>query len=131
VLSCVALGFLGGLTGQLGGSSREGVVGDVVPAILTLVGAYAAYILGEKRSRSPYLLMNGFSFVLAFFIMYNMSSIWRQDSEAFEFCRGVFSDPDYAAPDRRGDRDQTWAAFCQPVFNRWTDTEGQEGGSSG
>lgn len=110
--SCVALAFLGGLAGSIAGGSREGVVGDVVPAVLTLLGAYAAYILREKESTSPYLLVNGFSFLLGFFLLYVMAAIWRQESENKDFCREVFSNADFAAPDRRADRDALWREYC-------------------
>lgn len=121
LLSCVALAFVGGLAGHLGGGSRESAVGDVVPAILALVGAYGAYVLGEKRSRSPYLLMNGLSFVLGFFVVYVLASTWRQQSENREFCFALYSDADFAAPDRRADRDLRWGTFCQKVFDDATD----------
>jgi hypothetical protein len=46
-----AFSLLGFVTGELMGDSREGVVGTVIPAALTLLGGMAAYIVTSKGIR--------------------------------------------------------------------------------
>lgn len=118
--SVVFLGLLGGLAGHLGGGSRESVVGELVPALFTLLGAYLAYYLGEKKDSNGRILVNSASFAICFFTIYNVSATWRQSNEHFNFCRQVYSNPDFATVEQRKDRDGSWEEFCQATFNMWT-----------
>jgi hypothetical protein len=119
-LSGLVVALIGGFAGQLGGSSREGVLGDLLPALMVLLGGYATYLVGQREVRSVRLIHNGLCFVFSFFLLYNVSSVWRQSNEAFEFCKSVYSNPDYAKPDVSGDRNALWGNYCQPVFAKWT-----------
>lgn len=47
-----AFSILGFVTGELLGDSREAAVGTVVPAVLTLLGGVAAYVVSEKGLES-------------------------------------------------------------------------------
>ena len=114
------MGMVGGLAGQLGGSSREGVVGELIPAIFTLFGGYLAYYLGEKRDANGKIALNTVSFMLCFFTIYNISAIWRQSNENWQFCRELYANPSFSNAEQRGDRDSKWNNFCQPVFKQWT-----------
>jgi hypothetical protein len=51
LLPLFAFAMLGFVTGLIMGDSRESAVGSVVPAVLTLFGALAAYIVGSKGIR--------------------------------------------------------------------------------
>lgn len=115
------IGLVGGLAGQLGGSSRTGVVGDLLPALVTLLGGFVAYYLGAKRDRSGKVLVNTLAFLLCFFPAYNVASVWRQSNENWEFCRGIFSNPAYDQAGR-ADRNYYWSTFCDGVFKQWTAT---------
>ena len=114
------LALVGGLCGQLGGGSREGVVGALLPALFTLFGGFMAYYLGAKRDRSGKVAVNTLAFVLSFFVVYNVSAIWRQDLEAWDFCRELYSNPDIDQPDERHDRETFWFDYCSPVFQAHT-----------
>lgn len=50
-LAVFAFSLLGFVTGELMGDSREGVVGSVIPAVLTLLGGVAAYIVTSRGVR--------------------------------------------------------------------------------
>lgn len=50
VLYCSAFALLGSIAGLLTGNSRVAAVGDVLPAVLTIVGALAAILLGKSRA---------------------------------------------------------------------------------
>ncbi|HZP20939.1 MAG TPA: hypothetical protein VFB16_12120 [Bauldia sp.] len=84
--------FVGIAVGYLGGLSRSSVVGDLVPAILTLIGGISVYLFGLKRRESPLVSFSALAFLVAFFISYTYASILRTDDEAFEFCKAKISD---------------------------------------
>jgi len=118
---CFGVGLFGGLAGDLGGGSRVGVAGDLVPAMFVLIGGYTAYLFREKAPTSVYLFKNLFAFIICFFVLYNASATLRQDAEAFEFCKKVYSDPDFAKDIFLVDqRNSTWKSYCLPVIQRWT-----------
>jgi hypothetical protein len=51
-MALFAFSMLGFVTGELLGDSRDSAVGAVVPAVLTLFGTVAAYIIGSRGVRS-------------------------------------------------------------------------------
>lgn len=112
--------LVGGLCGHLGGSSRESVVGSLLPALFSVFGGYIAYYLGAKKDQSGKIAVNTLAFLLAFFFIYSVSATWRQQNEALDFCRGVYSNPDYAQPDQRADRDTVWAVYCNSAMGNFT-----------
>lgn len=109
------LALIGGLTGQLGGGSREGVVGELLPAVMALFGPFIAYFLGSKRDQAGKISVNALAFLLSFFVMYNVAAVWRQDNENFEFCQKVFSDPDIDGPAEMEAREVYWMDYCKTV----------------
>jgi hypothetical protein len=112
--------LVGGLCGHLGGSSRESVVGSLLPALFTLFGGYIAFYLGAKKDQSGKIAVNTLAFLLAFFFIYSVSATWRQQNEALEFCRGVFSNPDFATAEQRADRNTAWAVYCSSAMGNFT-----------
>jgi hypothetical protein len=112
--------LVGGLCGHLGGSSRDSVVGSLLPALFSLFGGYIAYYLGAKKDQSGKIAVNTLAFLLSFFFLYSVSATWRQSNEAADFCRGVYSNPDYVEPDQRADRDRVWAVYCNSAMGRFT-----------
>jgi len=113
------IALIGGLSGQVAGSSRVGVVGQVLPALFTAFGGFTAYYVGIKRDKGGKVAVNSVAFLLAFFVMYNVSAIWRQDPEAWEFCRELYSNAAFDKEDRE-DRDKYWGGYCAEVAKRWT-----------
>lgn len=112
--------LVGGLSGHLGGSSRDSVVGSVLPALFSLFGGYIAYYLGAKKDQSGKIAVNTLAFLLSFFFLYSISATWRQSNEALAFCRGVYSNPDYATAEQRTDRDTVWGVYCVSAMGGFT-----------
>jgi hypothetical protein len=50
-LAVFAFSVLGFVTGKVMGNSREAAVGTIVPAVLTLLGGIAIYVIGAKGTR--------------------------------------------------------------------------------
>jgi len=116
-LPALVLALIGGMSGQLGGGSRDSAVGDLVPAFFTLAGGYGAYLLGQEKVKSPFIIPNGLSFVFAFFVLYNFAAVWRQEFELEQFCLQVFSNPDFDSAMLMSYRQGTFGAYCEPIFN--------------
>lgn len=51
ILLAAALALLGSVAGVSGGISRESVVGDIIPAALTLAGGVSLYLFGVEKTR--------------------------------------------------------------------------------
>lgn len=115
------LAIVGGLTGQLSGASRESIAGSILPALFAAFGGYIAYFLGAKKDRSGKIAVNTLAFLLAFFVLYNVAATWRQSNEAFDFCKGVFSDPAFSTEELRADRNEIWNTYCGSAFALFSD----------
>lgn len=114
------LALVGGLTGQLGGGSREGVVGELLPAVMGLFGPLIAFYLGSKRDKSGQVSVNTLAFLLSFFVMYNVASVWRQDNENWAFCRDLFSNADFDNELEMKTREVYWLGYCKTISKGWT-----------
>ncbi|MBR9765788.1 MAG: hypothetical protein GYB53_20285 [Rhodobacteraceae bacterium] len=112
-LAASVLALIGGMAGQLGGSARETVTGDLVPAVFSLAGGYGAYLLGEKKAASYFTVANGLSFVFAFFLLYNLASVWRQENERTDFCLTLFADPDFDSVTLLKYREAMFTRYCE------------------
>lgn len=93
------MGLFGGVVGFHGGNSREGVVGDLMPAVVTLVAGFAAYLFGvSEKPASPLMFPLLGVFVASLFVTYSMGSANRganQDQRYFdEQCLRIFGEPD-------------------------------------
>jgi hypothetical protein len=65
--------LFGGLVGFHGGNSRVGVVGDLIPAVVTLVAGFAAYLFGLPDKRpGPYMFPLLGGFIVTLFISWSM-----------------------------------------------------------
>ena len=102
------LATLGAIAGIAGGTSRVGVVGDVIPAALALVGGVAAYLFGIDRSQGLVVSFCAAAFALALGFGYTTGAGNREvaDNKAgnLEFCRSLFLQPKIWEDDR---------AFCR------------------
>ena len=65
-------------------------------------------------------LRDSVAFLLGFFVMYNVSAVWRQDPEAWAFCRELYASSDFESPAERVDRNAVWSVYCGDVFKRWS-----------
>jgi uncharacterized membrane protein len=120
VIKIAVFGLIGAFSGQLGGASRDGVVGDVLPAVFTLFGAYLVYYFGSKPDTNSRIALTSLSFLICFFSTYNIASVMRQKNENWTFCRSVYSDPRYNTEDLWKQLNEVWGDYCQSVFYEWT-----------
>lgn len=90
------IGIFGGLVGFHGGNSRDAVVGELLPAVITLVAGVAAYLFGvsDKKPNAMLFPMVA-SFIFVVFVTYGMGSANRS-SNAYnerweEFCVSAYA----------------------------------------
>lgn len=93
---------LGGLIGFSGGNAREGVVGDLMPAILSFLAVAAAYLLGvAKTPPRDEMYPIVISFVLVLFFSYALGASNRGGYEKGEsrrqVCLSVFTNAEVLA----------------------------------
>jgi hypothetical protein len=103
----LSVALLGGLTGYAGGNSREGVVGEVIPAVLAFLSGAVLYFFGLEKQPAkitPFLLG---AFVVVLFLGFGMGAKKRQlfddgrarDDRRLQTCIAVFSNADVLASD--------------------------------
>lgn len=103
----LSVALLGGLTGYAGGNSRDGVVGDVIPAVLAFLSGAVLYFFGLQRQPAkitPFLLG---AFVVVLFLGFSMGAKKRQlfddartrDDRRLQTCINVFSNAEVLASD--------------------------------
>ncbi|SIQ43935.1 hypothetical protein SAMN05880590_104113 [Rhizobium sp. RU35A] len=106
----VGLAVLGAVSGVAGGSSRVGVVGDVIPAALGLVGGVSAYLFGVDRSKGLVASVCAAAFALSLGLGYAAGAGSRTETEdkqaRLDFCEKLLADAKVWADDR---------AFCRVV----------------
>lgn len=102
------LATLGAVSGVAGGSSRVGVVGDIIPAALGLAGGVSAYLFGVDRSKGLIASVCAAAFALSLGFGYATGAgnraVTDSKSANLEFCRKIYSDPKIWGDDR---------AFCR------------------
>lgn len=103
VLIC-GLATLGAVAGVAGGTSRVGVVGDVIPAALALAGGVAAYLFGVDRSQGLVASFCAAAFALALGIGYATGAgnrtVADNKADNLTFCRALFVDAEMWGDDR-------------------------------
>lgn len=102
------LATLGAVAGVAGGTSRVGVVGDIIPAALALTGGVATYLFGVDPSKGLVASLCAAAFALALGLGYATGAGTRgiTDNKAanLEFCRALYLNADIWGDDR---------AFCR------------------
>lgn len=116
------MALFGGMVGFHGGNSRVGVVGDVIPAVVTLVAGVAAYLFGvSERKAGPLLFPMLGCFVATLFFSYSMGSANRAGGEEAalfdEQCFEVFSNADVLGSAEGFLHAQKIFASCQEFWN--------------
>lgn len=93
---------LGAFTGYAGGNSRNGVVGDVLPAVLAFISGGALYYLGLEKLKNAVAPIILTCFVFSLIFGFALGAKKRSLNEAkllqterrFSTCVLVFADPD-------------------------------------
>lgn len=119
VLFSIAL--IGALVGDLSGSSQESVAGQLVPAILTLIGVFSVYLFGKEHDQAGLINLAVLAFVLALSIAYSNGLIQKRDKDAFYFCRGKYSDAALLANEAAFSRfNDMFTDYCAAEIGRHT-----------
>ena len=124
-LLVASLATVGGLCGYLGGASRVGTVGDIVPAFIGLLAGLAAFLFGSNSTHREIVTLSvlGFSAVLFFGFAYGAKV--REDAEFnrsfVAACQGLIFDPaSYEDANqlaqRLNDRDDELVRMCELFF---------------
>lgn len=83
-LLAFSFSLLGGGIGYLSGLSREGVVGDVLPAALVFLGLGAGYLFSQNPEKSMFSSVAVGCFALTLFNFYYLAASERTESEKLE-----------------------------------------------
>ncbi|OIQ43070.1 MAG: hypothetical protein BM560_02520 [Roseobacter sp. MedPE-SWde] len=98
------LATLGAVAGVAGGTSRVGVVGDVIPAALALAGGVAAYLFGVDQTKGLVASFCAAAFALALGTGYATGAgnraVADNKDENLEFCRSLYSQSNFWKDDR-------------------------------
>lgn len=97
-LLIIIMSFLGATVGITGGWSREGVVGDVIPAILGLVGGLSVYLFENNRGKALVVLPATLAFTLTVYVGYFVGAEIRNPAERAvayrDMCFTALSNPE-------------------------------------
>lgn len=116
-----SISLIGALVGDLSGSSQESIAGQLVPAILTLLGALAVFIFGKKTDETGLVSLAVLSFVLSLSISYTNALLQKNDKDAFLFCRDSYANPDILASQKVLDRfNGLFRTYCDAAIGRYT-----------
>lgn len=81
VMLVFAMSLLGTTVGITGGWSREGVVGDVIPAVLGVIGGLSVYLYGNQKSKALVVLPSVVAFTMTIYIGYFIGAEIRNPIE--------------------------------------------------
>jgi hypothetical protein len=135
-VTILSFSLTGGLTGNVTGGNQTEVVGQLVPVLFTVAVGAAAYLYGvsptgefwqtpssaaSRVKLNPELLSSStLSFILAFFLLYQVADRRENKQEGFELCRSIYTNPSFLIvnSEQADARDEFWKDFCRSVFNR-------------
>lgn len=117
----LSVSILGGVAGYAGGLSRVGVVGEIIPAALSLVGGVVVYVFGVNQSKGATVAVLVTAFALSLFVNYGVSAKLRQPGEKLqqrlEICTKLFADSQlYQNKDVLKLADDRFWNMCGPTF---------------
>jgi hypothetical protein len=82
-LAILAFAMLGLVTGTLAGFSREPVVGAVLPAVLSLVGGLAIYLIGAQRADRSLVGLSVIALAFDLFVGATWGAVLRNSDEEY------------------------------------------------
>ncbi len=83
-LLLLAFSLLGIVTGYLTGFSRESAVGTVLPAVLSLIGGLAIFLVVKDKITRIYVSMAVLSFSLSLVLGTSWGAVMRETAEEFK-----------------------------------------------
>lgn len=119
-----ALALVGASAGIAGGMSRTGVVGDIVPAFLGLLGVIAVYLFGVDRSRGVVASLGAVALSLSLVTGYALASQYRNSHssdyrEIRTICADAYTNPALISdPDALRAFEEKFKGYCPDVL-KW------------
>lgn len=96
----IAMAFLGGLTGYTMALSRTGVVGAVIPAVLTALAGALGFLVGRDFRHVPHVAGVVVAFALGFMTMQSIAADMRVVVENEGTCERIFADADLLSDEK-------------------------------
>jgi peptidoglycan/LPS O-acetylase OafA/YrhL len=87
-----ALAIVGAVAGYAGGMSRTGVVGDIIPAFLGLLGGVGVYLFGVDKSRGVSTSFGAAALSIALILGYASGADRRKTPEDHREIRAICAD---------------------------------------
>lgn len=117
----VTLTCIGAISGYLSGLSRVSVVGQVIPAVLSLVGGFAIYLFGVKKVDSLFLPGSILAFALALAVALSEGANKRVVATNFglmqEKCFDFFMNPSVLEPEKLETAQVMFGDACKTVIS--------------
>ncbi|WP_422376410.1 hypothetical protein [Roseibium sp.] len=102
-LLIITMAFLGTAVGMAGGWSRVGVVGDIIPAVLGLIGGITVYLFENKGGKGVAAVPAALAFTITVFIGYQLGTENRNPTERAQvyrdMCFSALSNPELLSSD--------------------------------
>lgn len=124
LLSCIVLiisiSVVGAVAGYAGGLSRTGVVGDVIPAALGLLGGLSVYLFGIQKTPTVVTPIVVVVFAVSLVAGFSAGAKNREQGETFDrvqaACFGLFMSPHTMEKSRLELAQKNHSAVCSAVF---------------
>lgn len=117
----VALSLVGAVAGYTGGLSRVGVVGEVIPAALSIIGGLAIYLFGVKKVESGILPIAVIAFAGSLFIGFAESANKRAHAESFglieQKCFNLYLNIETLSSDSLQLIDKRYGEHCSEIMS--------------
>lgn len=85
----LALALVGASAGLAGGMSRSPAVGEIIPAVLSLLGGVAVYLFGVNQSKGLTASFGAAALAISLLLSYAAGSIFRATPEDHREVRGL------------------------------------------
>jgi len=117
----LSLSILGGVSGYSGGMSRTGVVGDIIPAVLGLLGGISVYLFGVQNNPNIVTPLAVIVFAVSLVAGFSLGTQDREKRETFsgiqKACISLFMSHNVMDEKKLAIANREHGAICTPVFN--------------
>ena len=119
-LMIVSISTLGAIAGFSGGMSRVGVVGEIVPAALSLIGGLSLYMFGVQRVTNILLPISISIFAVTLLLGFSFGANNREKRQTFELlqerCLNLFMNHELMEKSKLTIAMETHGKTCGPIM---------------
>jgi hypothetical protein len=117
-----SLAIIGSVSGFAAGLSRVGVVGQLVPSALTLLGGVVVYLFGAEERKGAFASLGAMAFIVALLVNLQAAAKWRESHDLFDkrvaYCTKLYSNADIYDSLSKFERVMAKnKKFCDPTLN--------------